>query len=88
LMFFESVIYDSFEPEIYFRQESGNDQSLSAQGGNPSTSYVENMFKENNCKFTKYSDSVLNGELHHYDWSDLNSKKFDLYARRFWIVEN
>jgi hypothetical protein len=46
------------------------------------------MFKENNCKFTKYSDSALNGEQHHYDWLDLNSKNFDLYARRFWIVEN
>ena len=46
-MFFETVIYDSFEDEIYFRQEEGIDQSLTPLGGTPSTSYVENILSNN-----------------------------------------
>jgi hypothetical protein len=45
LMFFETVIYDSFEDEIYFREEAGNDQSLTPIGGTPSTSYIMNKIK-------------------------------------------
>jgi hypothetical protein len=87
LMFFESVVFDSNESEIHFRKEVGADQSLSEIGGTPSTSYVENIFKEQNVKFTKYSPSELNGNGHHYDWVDKNSKVLDEWARRFWIVE-
>jgi hypothetical protein len=86
LMFFESVIYDSFEPEIYFRQEEGSDQSLSKTGGTPSTSYVENIFMNNDVVYEKFMESILNAG-HHYDWIDTNSKKLDQYARRFWIVK-
>ena len=52
LMFFESVIYDSFKPELYFRNENGDDQSLTNKGGTPSTSYVENIFKELGTEYT------------------------------------
>lgn len=86
LMFFESVIYDSNESEIYLRDEHGFDQSLSNVGGTPSTSYVENIFKEQNVEFTKCSATILNGMGHRYDWIDTNSKVLDQYARRFWIV--
>jgi hypothetical protein len=86
LMFFESVIYDSFEDEIYFRQEEGWDQSLSTIGGNPSTSYVENIFKQYPIKYEKFCDSSLNGAPHKYDWIDSNSKILDGYYRRFWII--
>jgi hypothetical protein len=87
LMFFETVTYDSFEPEIFFKFESGIDQSLTSRGGAPSTSYVENILKENNCKFSKYCDSKLNGGVHYYDWEDRNSKIANSYNRRFWVVE-
>jgi hypothetical protein len=98
LMFFESVIYDSFEPEIYFRTESGIDQSLSPVGGTPSTSFVENIFNEMQCKYKKYSDSSLNSlasfgnnnfqnkYTHRYNWLDNNSKIYNEWSRRFWIV--
>ena len=88
LMFFETVVYDSHEPEIFFREEIGMDQSLSVVGGTPSTSYVENILKNKNVSFTKYSDKSLNGNGHHYDWPDSGDKKFDHCARRFWIVCN
>lgn len=88
LMFFESVIFDSNEAEIHYRNESGIDQSLGFSGGTPSTSFVENAFSERNTIFRKFSDPVLNGDLHHYDWVDKNSKVLDQYARRFWIVNN
>lgn len=88
LMFFETVVHDSFDPEVFFRSESGPDQSLSNRGGAPSTSYVENILKENNCKFVKYCDSKLNGGAHHYDWEDKNSRVEDGHARRFWVIEN
>jgi hypothetical protein len=88
LMFFESVIFDSDEPSLYFRKEQGADQSLTDRAGTPSTSYVENIFKEKNVKYTKYSDSSLNGEIHRYDWPDSNTRQYADYTRRFWIVEN
>lgn len=86
LMFFETVVYDSSEPELFVRSESGDDQSLTDVGGNPSTSYVENILRENGATFTKYSTPKLNGNGHHYDWKDTNSKVLDPMARRFWIV--
>jgi hypothetical protein len=87
LMFFETVIYDSFEPEIYFRQEYGWDQSLSTIGGTPSTSFVENILIQNDISYTKYTDSLLNGNGHHYNWPDTGLKQVDAYSRRFWIIQ-
>jgi len=87
LMFFESVIYDSDESEIFFRQEEGYDQSLTSLGGTPSTLYVENIFKNNNKYYEIFKNKELNGEFHHYDWKDANTKKLDAFARRFWIVK-
>jgi hypothetical protein len=100
LMFFESVIYDSFESEIYFRTESGIDQSLTPIGGTPSTSFVENIFNEMKCDYKKYSDGSLNALAslgdndfnkmynHHYNWPDTDSKIFNQWNRRFWIVNS
>lgn len=88
LMFFETVIHDSFDPEIYFRTEYGPDQSLTSRGGAPSTSYVENILKKTNCKYTKHLNSKLNSGPHCYDWIDKDSKIADEYARRFWVIEN
>lgn len=88
LLFLESVIYDSFNSEIFFRNETGFDQSLSDVGGTPSTLYVENILNSLNTKFTKYTNSKLNGNGHHYDWVDKGLNNFDAVARRFWIVEN
>ena len=85
-MFFESVIYDSYENEIYFREEGGNDQSMSRLGGTPSTSYVEDIFKEEKVKYTKYTNEELNHSGHHYNWPDTGQKRFDSWSRRFWVV--
>jgi predicted RNA methylase len=87
LMFFESVIYDSFKPEIYFRNEAGDDQSLTNMGGTPSTSYIENIFNEVGVNYTKYSDSSLNNWEHKYNWPDTGFKMFNQFWRRFWIVK-
>ena len=86
LMFFETVIYDSMESEIYFRTESGNDQSLTPIGGTPTTSYVENIFNKYPIKYEKFLDSSLNENQHHYDWVDTGNKVFNQFSRRFWIV--
>lgn len=85
-MFFESVIHDKYEPMIFFRHEIGVDQSMTGVGGAPTTSYVENIFKEMNVFYDKITDSRLNGNLHRYDWIDTNSGIENGYARRFWIV--
>jgi len=92
-MFFETVVFDSFDSEINYRNEQGDDQSLSTIGGTPSTSYVEHIFKKLNVNFTKYTDWRLNAgpgpySFHHYDWKDTNSKILDPFARRMWIVNN
>lgn len=87
VMFFETVIFDSNEPEIYMNSEVGGDQSLSNKGGNPSVSYVENIFKNKKCKYQKYSDSALNGGGHVYDWQEGNTKALRGTYRKLWIVE-
>lgn len=87
IMFFESVIFDSYENEIVFNKECGGDQSLTDIGGTPSTSYVENLFKTFNRKFTKYTSNTLNGNGHVYDWIDANTKIYNQMTRRLWIVE-
>jgi len=88
LMFFETVIYDSKESEIYFRAEHGDDQSLTTIGGTPSTSYVETILNESKVKYKKYTDPFLNNYQHKYDWPDSGSKVFNQFHRRFWIVNN
>jgi hypothetical protein len=87
LLFFETVVFDSLQPVIYFRKEMGNDQALQINAGTPSTLYVENILSDFNVKFEKFSDSILNGNSHHYDWLDTGNEKFDQFARRFWIIE-
>jgi hypothetical protein len=87
LMFFETVIYDSSEPEIYFRNEVGDDQSLTSIGGTPSTSYVESIIKETNSGYKKYTDPFLNNFEHKYDWPDTGFKSFNQFHRRFWIIK-
>jgi hypothetical protein len=87
LMFFESVIYDSFKSDVYFRQESGDDQSLTDVGGTPSTSFVEDILKENNVSYEKFKDSSLNNYEHKYDWPDTGFRIFNQFHRRFWIIK-
>lgn len=86
VMFFESVIFDSNDDTIYFNEEYGDDQSLTPIGGTPSTSHIENIFNQHPIRYEKFSDSSLNGNRHHYDWKDNNSKVYDWWARRFWII--
>jgi hypothetical protein len=86
LMFFETVVYDSVESELYFRYEEGYDQSLSNNGGTPSTLYVENIFNENNKNYEKFKDTSLNAYQHFYDWEDTGNNIFHQNQRRFWIV--
>lgn len=87
LLFFESVIYDSNDSEIYFRSEQGDDQSLTSIGGTPSTSYVENILKDYEVKYKKYTDPFLNNYQHKYDWPDTGFKLFNQFHRRFWIIQ-
>ena len=88
LMFFETVIYDSNDSEIYFRSEQGDDQSLTSIGGTPSTSYVENILNESGKVYKKYTDPFLNNYQHKYDWPDSGNKMFNQFYRRFWIVND
>jgi hypothetical protein len=87
LMFFESVIYDSNKSEIYFRDEVGYDQSLSDCGGSPTTSYVENIFKNKNRNYEIFKTEELNGDGHFYNWVDTGNNIFHQNQRRFWIVK-
>ena len=86
LMFFESVIFDNNQPVILYQSESGEDQALVSTAGTPSTSYVENILNEYPVNYEKFSDSRLNGDLHHYDWVDNNSNTYNGHGRRFWII--
>ena len=83
----ESVIFNSNDAEIYFREEGGFDQSLSGIGGTPSTSYIENILKECGTVYEKHTSASLNGNNHHYDWPDTNSKILNIWARRLWTIK-
>jgi hypothetical protein len=87
LLFFESVIYDSFENELFLREESGHDQSMSDVGGIPTTSFIESIFQQEGVSYEKICVPELGDGNHHYDWIDLNTKKIDPFARRFWIAK-
>lgn len=87
VMFFESVIYDSNQPIIYFREESGHDQSLGLTGGTPSTLYIEDILESQQTEHTKYSDNALNGNGHLYDWPDTGDNIYNPIARRLWIIK-
>jgi len=86
LLFFESVVLDSNDSKIHFREESGIDQSLSNVGGTPTSKYVENIFLESDSNFKRYDENVLDSNPHVYSWVEENSEIFDGYKRRFWVV--
>ena len=92
LLFFETVIYDSFAKEICLIDEdsSGIDQGLSKVAGVPSTKYVESIFEDNGRAFLKVCSAELNGDGHTYDWYDSNSKRSPLRSgcRRLWLVRS
>lgn len=85
-LFLETVIYDSYDDELYSRNESGHGQSLSNIGKTPTTNFIENILRDHNAKFIKFSDPELNGGHQKYDWIDKNSKQFNENNRRFWII--
>lgn len=86
LLLFESVIFDSQYPELYQTVESGGDQSLSGIGNTPSTSYIENILKKNNCTFSRYSDKELNCASQKYSWLEEHKRVYYNNHRRMWIV--
>ena len=88
LLFFETVVYNSFESEIYNIKRIGDDQALTDIDGYPTEKYIEDIFKELNVRYTKYTDKALNGGMHIYDWELNNSKIFHDAQRRLWVVEN
>jgi hypothetical protein len=88
ILILESVIYNSFDSEIYFRKEDwGIDQSMSDVGGTPTASYVENVIKQSNKSFFRCDDARLNGGDHCYSWIEDGSKLFNEWNRRFWIIQ-
>lgn len=78
LLFFESVILDSSESKIYFREESGVDQSLSEIGGTPTSKYVENIFIDSNVKYKRYDDIRLDSNVYLFNFSNQLTKNFTL----------
>lgn len=85
IMFLESVILDSNQNDMYYRNERGIGQGLSGVAGTPSTSFVEDIFRKTNTTFTKHSTTELNRGPHNYTWADANAG-FNPFFRRFWLV--
>jgi hypothetical protein len=89
LMFLESVIFNSFENEIFKVDRIGVDQSLTQIDGYPSQKFVEDIFDSLGIEqYKMYTDSSLNGGMHIYDWELNGNKIFQQAIRRFWIVKN
>lgn len=87
ILFLESVVFDFDEDKLFFREESGIDQSLSNKAGIPTAKYVENIFKKQNLKFKRYDDQKLDSGAHKYSWIEIDSGESDGYQRRFWVVK-
>lgn len=87
IMFFESVIHDSEEPKIHFKNEIGPDQSLSEIGGAPTLKYIENIFNENNTTYEMHASPNLNGDGHIYDWESKYDNIHKATYRRFFVVK-
>lgn len=88
LMFFETVVFNSFESEIFKRKEEGPDQSLSQEGGYPSIKYVEDIFHKKEVEFERFENSSLNGDAQFYNIPVNNSKILIPNSRKFWIAKN
>jgi hypothetical protein len=79
---------DDPAPIVRHREETGTGQSLSGQGGIPTTSFIENILKNHNAKYTKHITSELNGNFQVYDWPDGSGpRRFSAHNRRFWTVD-
>lgn len=90
ILLLESVVYDSKEAELYYREEDGNDQSLTKRGGTPTTTYINDALynsAEDRLTWTCYHHKELNGGMHIYDWEDKNSQIYSDINRRFWIIK-
>jgi hypothetical protein len=83
----ETVIYDNPNNTIHYRQETGPDQSLTTTGGTPTTTYIENILKNQNTTYQRHDDPNLNGGPHHYNWKDNTLPHFDQCARRYWTIQ-
>jgi hypothetical protein len=80
-------VFDVDEDKLFFRDESGIDQSLSNRAGIPTPVYVENIFKRQNLSFKRYDDEKLDSGAHKYSWIERNSGEHDGYQRRFWVAK-
>lgn len=87
-LFFETVVFDCDESIIHYVDSVGNDQGLTETGGYPTINYINNVLRNNSIDFKLIESKELNGKGHNYDWIPINSKKFDFYKRKFWIINN
>lgn len=83
----ESEILDLNKPVVkYVKEGSWYDQGLDFKGCKPTEMYIENIFKKNNRKFTKYMSKELNSNIHQYDWESKNDGTALNGRRRLWVI--
>lgn len=77
LLFFETVVVDDEQPLLVFRDEQGDDQSLTDRAGVPTTSFVENIFLEKAVTFEKHTSIELNSHATAHSIKQEASAEFD-----------
>ena len=87
----ETEVSDSDDPKLVlkvYENQQDYDQSLIGKGSRPSPAYLENIFRENNFKYQKVTDSRCNSSFHRYDWEIKNTNTFENGLRRFYFLKN
>jgi hypothetical protein len=86
LLLLETEVSDSYDNLFYITtDENGYDQAFNKKGIRPSPTYVEKILQNNGFNFFMVKDSILNYDIHNYDWEITDSKMWRHGLRRFWI---
>jgi SAM-dependent methyltransferase len=86
VLLLETEVADSDNPSFYIKtEENGPDQAFNFVGIRPSPSYVERILKQNGFQYKMIIDSILNANIHRYDWEIHNTNTWHHGLRRFWI---
>lgn len=86
VLLLETEVFDSINDSCYLQMnESGYDQAYNGIGIRPTSFYVEKILKKNGFECKMIKDSILNADIHLYDWVDSDTKSAPTGLRRFWI---
>jgi SAM-dependent methyltransferase len=87
-IFLETVVLDSmYNTIIDYGDPQGNDEAVNSSGNRMSSSYIENIFEQNEFKIIRCFTKDLDTTLHNYSWKPKYDNRVAKNLRRFWFFE-